>query len=411
MKFSELIESIKIAFESLRANVMRSILAMLGIMIGITVVVLMGWALNGLDNALEDTINLLGTDMLYVDKWDWAGGGNWESHRARKNITIHQANSFAEQITSAELAIPVSQKWGQSITYGEDMLAGISITGTLSEYSLTPAGMVNEGRFFSQSEDKFSSNVVVIGYGVSSVLFPNGNALGRIIKIGGHPFEVIGVIEKRGTMLMDFVDNQVFIPLTSHMGIYGTGRSLSIAVKAGSEAKLDEVRAETVGLMRTIRNVQPGAQNDFSINESQAFREQTEMFRIIVASVGMGLTGLSFLVGMIGIMNIMFVSVTERTKEIGIRKAIGARKSSILTQFIVESSALCFAGSLIAFTFSTMITLLVSLVFKIEFLAPYAPPQLLLWATLIAIFAGMLAGLIPAIRAASLDPVEALRYE
>ncbi|HYF03782.1 MAG TPA: ABC transporter permease [Patescibacteria group bacterium] len=411
MKFSEFIESIKIAFESLRSNVMRSILAMLGIMIGITVVVLMGWALNGLDNALEDTINLLGTDMLYVDKWDWAGGGSWESMRSRKNISIHQANDLAKQLTSAELAIPVSQKWGQNISYGEDKLAGISVTGTLSEYSLTPAGLVTEGRFFSQSEDRFSANVVVIGYGVSSVLFPNGDALGKTIKIGGHPFEVIGVIEKRGTMLMDFVDNQVFIPLTSHMGIYGASRSLSIAVKAGSEKKLDEVRMETIGHMRTIRNVQPGADNDFSINESQAFREQTATMRAAVWVTGLILTGISLLVGLIGIMNIMFVSVTERTKEIGIRKAIGARRSSILNQFIVESAFLCFAGSLIAFIFSSIVAFAISKASGVDFLKPYVPPEFVLYATILSVIFGMLAGIIPAYLASRLDPVEALRYE
>ncbi|MES2766824.1 MAG: ABC transporter permease [Bacteroidota bacterium] len=411
MKFSELIESIRIGFDSLRANLMRSLLAMGGIMIGITVVVLMGWALQGLDKSLEDTINLLGTDMLYVDKWNWAGGNNWETERARKNITLQQANELAERLTSAELAIPLSQQWGKTITYGDEKLAGIMITGTRSEYSLTPAGTVTEGRFFSAVEDRYSANSAVIGYGVSSVLFPKGDAIGQTIKITGHPFKIIGVIEKRGTMLLDFVDNQIFIPLSSSIGLFGNGKSLSIAVKAGSEARLDEVRMETIGLMRSIRNVAPGQKEDFSINESEAFKEQSATLRLSVWGVGIGLTLISFLVGIIGIMNIMFVSVTERTKEIGIRKAIGARRSSILLQFIVESAALCFAGAIVAFVISSFFTFAVTKAMDIKFLTPYVPPQLLLIATLVSIFVGIIAGIIPAFRAAKLDPVEALRYE
>ena len=218
-------------------------------------------------------------------------------------------------------------------------------------------------------------------------------------------------------MLLDFIDNRMYIPMKSYIGTYGKfGRSFSIYIKAGSEDMLEEVKAETRGLMREIRNLQPGQEDDFSINGVQAFEEQVAKIRLYVWGVGIGITVLSFIVGIIGIMNIMFVSVTERTKEIGIRKAIGARKRSILLQFLVEASTLCFVGALISLIACSLLvfvlaTYLPSVWENSAFLKPYLPMELLIIASLVSVFVGMLAGLIPAIRAANLNPVDALRYE
>jgi putative ABC transport system permease protein len=216
---------------------------------------------------------------------------------------------------------------------------------------------------------------------------------------------------------MDFIDNQVFIPLTTFNAVMGDfGRSFSIAVKAGSPDRLDYVRSQTRGHMRMIRNLDPWEEDDFSINETKAFESTVKEIRYTVWGIGIGMTVLSFVVGIIGIMNIMFVSVTERTKEIGIRKAIGAKKRSILLQFIVEAAALSFIGAIIAFLgCSGLVYLVATLVPKavpeLSFLSPVIPYQLLLIASVVSIFVGMLAGLIPAIRASNLDPVDALRYE
>ena len=243
------------------------------------------------------------------------------------------------------------------------------------------------------------------------------NPIGQEMKIEGVKFTIIGVIKKQGTVLMDFMDNQIFIPLPSFVGLYGDfNRGVSIAVKAGSKDALDEVKAETEGLMRSIRNNLPGEENDFSINETKSFEETANNMRLWIGGIGIGMTILSFIVGIIGIMNIMFVSVTERTKEIGIRKAIGAKKRVILFQFIVEAAALCFAGAIISFIICSLITYgvatkLPDFIPEVTFLTPYISPKLLLIASFVSIFVGMLAGLIPAMRAANLDPIEALRYE
>ena len=417
MSFSEILESVKIAFDSLKVNKMRSLLASLGVVIGISFVIIMGWVLAGLDSVLEDTINLIGQDMLYVDKWDWAGGRNWKLMQQRKPITLEQAKDLCQRMTTSELAIPIARKWGASLKYKNDNFTGISIQGTPSEYATTPAGEVIEGRFFSSSEDEYSANVAVIGHGVYTTLFPDGNANGQTIKINGKKFLVIGVIKKQGTLLLDFIDNQVFLPLTTFLNTFGSfNRSFSIAIKAGKEEYLPEVRSEAEGLMRIVRNLKPYEANDFSINETETFRKESETFRLWVWAIGIGMTVLSFLVGIIGIMNIMFVSVAERTKEIGIRKAIGAKKRSILMQFVIESATLSFSGAIISFILCTIFIYLAATFLPrfwpaSTFLSPFMPYNLLLIASVVSIVVGMLAGLIPAYRAANLNPVDALRYE
>jgi putative ABC transport system permease protein len=183
MIFFEITEAIHQAYESIRQNKLRSLLASLGVVIGISFVILMGWVLGGLDKSLQDTFNLIGIDMLYIDKWEWIGGRNWKQLEARKPITINQANEFARRVNTAEFAIPLARQWGSSIKYKNETITGISIQGTRSEYGQTSAGQVIDGRFFSHSDDQYSANVAVIGYGVYTSLFPKGDAVGRELKI------------------------------------------------------------------------------------------------------------------------------------------------------------------------------------------------------------------------------------
>jgi putative ABC transport system permease protein len=285
--------------------------------------------------------------------------------------------------------------------------------GTLSDYGRTPAGAVEHGRFFSPSEDRTSARVAVLGYAVAQQLFPAENPLGKTIRIAGHPFQVIGVVEKRGTTFIQFVDKQILIPLPTFLHLFGSAnRSFSIAVKAGSEERMEEVRDEIRGLMRRIRNLAPEAPDDFAINETQAFREEIAGLRQAVWGVGLGMSLLSFLVGIIGIVNIMFVSVVERTAEIGIRKAVGARRSSIALQFLVEAGLLCSAGAIGALVLGNLLAFGIAHAFpEAEFLTPYIPPQHVGIALAVAFTTGILAGWAPALRAARLDPIAALRYE
>jgi putative ABC transport system permease protein len=417
MTFVEFKETIVIAIDAMKGNKLRSLLASLGVVIGISTVILMGWVLTGLQTAMDETFRMIGVDILYIDKWDWAGGKNWKLVRQRKDITFEQADLMMERLTNAELIFPTARTWGGNIKYENNVFNGITIIGTTSEHGLTSAGETIEGRYFTPFEESIHSKVVVLGHKVYTTIFPDGNALNQTIKINGHKFFVIGVIRKQGTMFFDFIDNQVFIPVGSFVGVYGKhNRSISIGIKAGSEEMLDEVREEARGIMRSIRNVDPNAEDDFSINETKAFESQVATLKLYVWGIGIGMTVLSFIVGIIGIMNIMFVSVTERTKEIGIRMAIGAKRRSILFQFIVESSTLCFIGAIISLIICSGITFAVATILpqfleEAGFLTPYLPFQLLIIASIVSILVGVLSGIIPAIRASKLNPIDALRFE
>ncbi|MEO5929331.1 MAG: ABC transporter permease [Candidatus Kapaibacterium sp.] len=410
-----LIESIKMAFSALSSNKLRAMLTTLGVVIGITTVLLMGWFLSGLDNALEQTLAIFGDDILYVDKMDWTGK-DWQEQRNRNNITYDQFLKAKQRIRTAEYVVPTARRGADKVQYGDLQLNGTLILGVTHEYIDLLGGALTAGRFFNEVEDNTGAAVAVLGSNLVENLFPHGDPIGKMVKIDGIPFTVISTMPKRGTLGMDMVDNQIIIPLKQFFSLYGNQSRIIINVKAGGTGdKLENVRYETEGVMRQVRSLAPGVKNDFAVNTQEAFRQQLDQIRYVVYGVGIAMTGLSFLVGSIGIMNIMFVSVTERTKEIGIRKALGATRGSILLQFLAEAIALCMAGSVIAFIITAVTAYFgagwLESKYSLTFLTRTIPVSQIFVAVIVSVVVGVMAGIIPANRGARMDPVEALRSE
>ena len=267
-----------------------------------------------------------------------------------------------------------------------------------------------EGRFFNELESRGGDNVVMIGYDVADALFPAESPIGKSVLINGQLFKVVGVNSRQGTFLGLFSwDSMVAMPLGAFNKYFSAKTESDIRVKVKDKTKLADARDELTGLMRRVRGLVPEKKDDFSINEQQAFKSTLDPVKNSIAIAGLFITGLSLFVGAIGIMNITFVSVKERTKEIGTRKALGARRRTILLQFLIESTALCLLGGVIGLTIAYGLCFLIGKGF------PSFPIQfsfgLVLASVIVSVMTGLFSGFAPAWSASRLDPVTALRYE
>jgi putative ABC transport system permease protein len=386
---------------------MRSILAALGIVIGITAVTLMQTAIEGINRAFESSIAAIGADVLYVQKFEWFGKEDFEVYRNRKDLTLQHYEFLNKYIQTASSVSPSAGSM-RTVQYGNLNLESVFVIGTTDEYQKTMALNVDEGRFFTSKESEGGYPVCLIGTDIKNGFFSNVNPIGKIIKVGTYSFRVIGVIEKQGSMLGLFsLDNRVIIPISKFYKLFGTKRSITINIKASDINNLDETKEEVRSIMRKARKLPIGGRDDFGVNEQAAFKDTYNQLTALIKVIGLLITGLSLIVGSVGIANIMFVSVKERTKEIGIRKAIGARRRTILIQFLIESVVICLGGGMIGLMISFPISLIIN-----AFVLPTSMP---LWVVVlglfISLFFGVLSGFFPAYNAAKLDPVESLRYE
>ena len=402
-------EGLLIAFRALRANKVRTSLTMLGIFIGITVVVLMSTAIKGIDNSFQDGISALGSDVLYVDKWAWFSNEDWWRLRNRRSIDMADYEKFKE-LARLPLAIAPVINARQTVKFGERRVESVFLNGSNADYVKTTNFTFDQGRFYNEVESNASRQVAVIGSEVATKLFPRGDALDKSIKIGGANFKIVGVLSEQGSFILGPFnpDNQVFIPIgTIFKNFVARHRgTITINVRAPSPAMVEETKAEAEGVMRKVRGLKHDEENDFSINQQEGLMENYNSVVGVIQIAGLFITGLSLFVCAIVIMNIMFVSVRERTKEIGIRKAIGAKRRTILTQFLLESSAICLLGGIAG---------LVAAILGSMALNQYFPTSIQPQAAIIAIgvsaLTGILSGFAPAFTAAKLDPVDSLRYE
>jgi putative ABC transport system permease protein len=413
--FYEVTESVRIAMAQIRANKMRSALTALGVIIGIVAVTLMGTAINGIDIGFDRSMAMLGEDILYVQKWPWHNVEDWWNYANRPPFHPEDADALnrifdATPNTLLEVALPVAGR-GSTIKSAQNQVSGVYTIGTNSDYGRTITADFQEGRLFNDTEAKAGRQVCVLGLDVADKLFPGRSAMDQEVRIEGQPFRVIGVLAKQGSFLGLFsMDNQTIIPMNAFRKFFDIRwGEVELHVKMKDKLHMDDAQEELIGAMRRVRGLLPGQRDNFSVEQQKAFKAQLDPIKQGIAFAGLFVTGLSLFVGAIGIMNITFVSVRERTKEIGTRKALGARRRTILMQFLIEAVSICFAGGVVGLGVTYLLGVAVKsampsfpLVFSFG---------LVLTSILVSVATGVISGFVPALGASRLDPVVALRYE
>jgi putative ABC transport system permease protein len=414
---SEWTEAFRIALEQLRMHKVRSMLTALGVIIGIVAVTLMGTAIKGIDTGFTNSLDMLGQDLLYIEKWPWNDAGdNWAMYRNRPNIELDDAGDINDWIArnpDSNLRVAVPSNVALFGVKREGLSAsGIYVNGTSADFALINTADILHGRFFTHTEEMGRQNVIVLGHDVATTLFPEGieQAIDDTVVMRGLKYRIIAVLDRQGSFLgLQSFDKQVIVPLTSLQKIYRSDWRNNLRVQIAPGADPDLAVDELTGLYRRIRGLLPEEKNDFEINRSEALEEQLGPVKSGLAIAGFFITGLALFVGAIGIMNITFVSVKERTREIGTRRAIGARRQAILLQFLIEAVSICLLGGVVglglAYGLKTLISnALPSFPFNLS-------TDLVILACFLSILTGVLSGLAPAWQAARLDPANALRHE
>lgn len=406
--FNSLAEGLRIAFKALSINKTRSFLTALCIIIGITMVTIVDAVTTGMDITFENSMAMMGQNVVYVEKWPWGDGGDykWWEYRNRREMKLDYVSDISENSRYATNVSAAANRNVQ-VRYKEKLAERVGLNGSTANYLDTQGLNIEEGRMFTQSEVRSGAKVMVIGNTLNEALFEFVNPLGKEVRMGGQKFTVIGVLEKQGMFLgLGDADNRVIIPVSAFEQIFSLRNGLQIGVKFPSKEALQEGEYEVEGIMRRIRQLDATEDNDFAVNKPEAFKAQLEGMKSGIYTVGFLLSFLSLLIGGIGVMNIMFVSVRERTKEIGIRKAVGAKSWEILSQFLIEAVAICLAGGVIGIALAGLLTILINQVFiaVINFTVVFVGFS-------ICTAVGVIFGFIPAYKAAKSDPIESLRFE
>ncbi len=405
---TELREGLAISWSAIRANKLRSVLTTLGIVIGIVTVTLMGTAIQGVNNSFMGSISSIGADVLYVERSSWFVNSReaWMKVARNPNVTLADADALQRQMTLARAIAPVAQDW-DTVKYQKRASSSTQVVGTSEGYQYTSGIVMAEGRFLSAAECDGGRPVCVIGAELATNIFLNASPLGEKIYLDKHEFEVVGVLDKQGGFAeQGGADGQIIIPLPQFTRHIWANPPFTIQVKVSDLAQLPDAKEELRSILRRFRHIAPGDNDNFSINQQDQYLEMFHKVAGTIAAVAIFITGLSLFVGGIGIMNIMFVSVAERTREIGVRKAIGAKRRTILLQFLIEAACICLIGGIIALLIAWPATLLLKKVM------PATLSPLIVCISLGAsAMTGILSGFLPAWRAARMNPVDALRNE
>ena len=404
-------DNLRLAMGTFMGNPLRTLLTLLGIVIGVTTVIVMMALIEGLRLKVNNDLSQLGANTFEVSKWPSGFGRvNWRMYAKRQDLTLEDMRAIQEFCPSVGVVSASDGSGGQKISSATiETRPSVQVTGATSEYINTSGITVASGRFFSPVEAVDGRQVAVVGIDVADTLFPGMEPLGQQLRVKGRPFTVIGVLQRRGSFLgMVSMDNVLIVPIRAYEMVYGEVDSVEIAVQAREPELLEKAKEEVTNLMRRRRDVAPLAPNDFEVHTNESMTQTFNSLSQVITIASFGVCLLSLVVGGIGILNIMLVSVTERTKEIGIRKALGARKFRILAQFATEAVLMSLLGGAIG----------VGLGFGLAFLSRWVlgfntvvPPWAVALSLVMSSGVGLVFGIYPAARAARLDPVEAMRSE
>jgi putative ABC transport system permease protein len=417
---SVLRETLVMALDSVRSHKFRSFLTVLGIVIGVMTAITIASILTGLRQNIVSIIEEYGTNNIYAFHLSTGPRTSEDrSERLRKPLTVDDAETIATQAPAVEEVAHIAPNVGYSggpfddnITYQGHNYRWGNTQGVSPNYAGIVNIVVREGRFITDSDDQQRSNVMVIGVNAADALFPgqSHNIVGTQVRMGGYNFEIVGVLEKRkaGFFGENEEDNAVFIPFRTAQKIAPARGYLLMVIKARSGQTTDALQ-QSEEILRRRRNVKFGEPNNFDIKTADKFIEQFDSITAMVGLIAIAISSLGLLVGGIGVMNIMLVSVTERTKEIGVRKALGARRRDIVRQFLFEAMTLTFMGGILGVVLAVGISQIIML------LVPSLPASIPTWAVVsgltVSIGVGLLFGVWPARKASRLDPIECLRYE
>jgi len=407
------VENLIIALEQIRSGKTRTFLTTLGITIGIATVIFIVAVLEGYNANMTKELNVLGANTFQVQRNDQQSGiqtGPRDKRKFRPKIKAELAQTIRRHCDLVEAVGAEIWQYGVAVSYKDKKTnPNISVAGGEKEFFVNNGYFLSGGRAFSPEDIALHKRVAVLGMDVIDVLFPFENPLGKTVRMRGRKFTVIGILDKMGNSTFgQSRDNRVVVPISSFEDLFGSSRSANITVRIREGVAFDDAKTQVIGVVRAARKVRPGEENNFGIfsNDSlvNSFNNIADKIKLVAILLGL----ISLLVGSIGVMNIMLVTVTERTREIGIRKAVGAHKAQVLLQFLSEAVVLSLIGGLVGMLLGFGFAALVSLLLKIPFIVP-------VWAVVSSLvvtsFVGILAGIYPAARAAKLDPITALRYE
>ncbi|MGB9664865.1 MAG: ABC transporter permease [Ignavibacteria bacterium] len=415
MDYSEILKQ---SFYSLKANKLRAFLTILGIVVGIFSIIAIMTIVTIMQASIESGLSQLGTNTFQIQKLPAFRSGDPKErakYAKRRNITYEEYVRFAQLMKEARYVAAERWKFGQTAKFlNRETNPNIPIGGITPEAMYTNNWSIESGRAINSLDLNYSTNVAVIGMDIVNKLYPNVDPIGKEISISGKKFEVIGVLGKQGSVFGQSRDNFILIPLSTfnkffgQVDPFGWGGSINITLMAESKEKYNETIDKAIGYFRVVRKLNPGEEDDFYVFSNESLIEQVNEVTGGVKIGVFAVAAIALIAAGIGIMNIMLVSVTERTKEIGIRKSVGATKKDILLQFLVEAIILCLTGGMIGIilgiTAGNLAASFIGGVFTI-------PIFWISFGIFLCILVGILFGTYPAYKAANLDPIDALRYE